>query len=156
MKHHSAQKGFALIEILLVVTILSIVASLTIPNITPNSNKDSVDNLAYEARSELQRLANESWLSGFNYQVINTSRDGWLVLSEKKAKWVQVQRLFTDFEDISYSLNTKNHIDLGDGKKGEKIVFLTSGEYTDFELTVSSGSYSKVIYGDGINDIKIK
>ncbi|MCV2401456.1 prepilin-type N-terminal cleavage/methylation domain-containing protein [Marinomonas sp. C2222] len=153
MKRVSKQRGFGLLEVLIALTIIAIIAGLSVPSLIPNQDKGAIEKTGFLVRQELQRLFDESWLNTKSFQVITSPEGEWSVFSMKFDQWVEDHNLFSNIEDVSYAISLKN---LNGSSHSGKIYFMSSGEYTPFELVISNEAYSKTLYGDGINDIKIK
>lgn len=152
--------GFSLLEILIVLAILAIVLSVITPNITFNTAEENLRSESHALRFALQDVADQSWLTDHTL-IVSQTDERFSVWQQNGDNWEEVHSLYELPPKLTFHLKTdlqeiKQAIDILNFDHNGVLVFLASGEYTPFTLTLMAENRSAKLEGDGINDISLQ
>ncbi|ADZ90265.1 type II secretion system protein [Marinomonas mediterranea] len=180
----TSQAAFTLLELLVVLAILGAMLSLVAPNISVDSDEESLKREAQTLRFALQKVADNAWLSG-STSVISINGDEWrqwlpienasggvasstspsssdseTKQDDVKVTWVQEEPFYESNANVQYDIDVelkalKKALSSLSFTKGAQFVFLANGEYLPFSISLQKSEYSLTIEGDGINAIKV-
>ncbi|TDO98165.1 prepilin-type N-terminal cleavage/methylation domain-containing protein [Marinomonas balearica] len=169
------QAAFTLLELLVVLAILGAMLSLVAPNISIDSDEESLEREAQTLRFELQKIAENAWLSG-STSIISLSNGQWTQWipveanrsdalgtnsSDETVKWMQEDAFHESDVNIRYDYDVelkalKQALSALSFSNNAQFVFLASGEYLPFSILLHKGELSLTVTGDGINAIEIR
>ncbi|PIE44400.1 MAG: type II secretion system protein GspH [Gammaproteobacteria bacterium] len=163
------QQGFTLIEILVVLVLVGIIASVSVLTIGSNHQSKELVNEIKRLHALMQLIADEAVLNneeygfaidsdGYEFLIYNDAGKSWLATSDNLFKsrrlpeWLTVSvEQETDFA----TLKTNQE----EATKVPQIVFFSSGEITPFRLFFAMQAGSSTQFGiesDGFNGINLK
>lgn len=157
----SIQRGFTLLELLVVLVILAALVGMVTPYLAVNTDRDSLSKASQALRFALQDTADQSWIEGSNSVL---SRDGANHLDlwqRKEGEWQNRRTVYQVPKNILFTMTSdKDQMEkgldaLGFEKKGV-VIFLSNGEYTPFEMKLTLNDSDMSLIGDGVNEIRIQ
>ncbi|MBJ7539058.1 pilus assembly FimT family protein [Marinomonas transparens] len=169
VKSGSEQRGFTLLELLVVLFILVSIVGLVSPYIAVGTDDDVLEAESQALRFVLQDVVDQSWIKGSTFVVVREPNSALSLWQEKQGEWEKLRTLYTLPKVLSFQLVTNGSemeeaLEVLDFNKNGVLVFLSSGEYLPFTLTLFSEASSEdalsdssvTLNGDGINEIFIE
>jgi general secretion pathway protein H len=156
----NTQRGFTILEILVVVAVISIIASTIMLNTNFNRPEDALKKHTEKVTKTLKLLMQEAIINDTNY-ALSLVPGGYLVMEASGEEWVPSQDKFLKSLASQYSYSDELIIDnqIVSIEKKDKpdphILILASGEMLPFEwhITDRENQISTVIKGNLVGDI---
>ncbi|SBS35262.1 hypothetical protein MSP8887_02344 [Marinomonas spartinae] len=155
------QRGFTLLELLVVLVILAALVGMVTPYLAVNTDRDSLSKTSQALRFALQDMADQSWIEGSNSVLSQDGANHLDLWQRKEGKWHKLRTVYqipsnilltakSDKEPLRKGLDA-----LGFEKKGV-VIFLSNGEYTPFKIKLTLNDSNMSLIGDGVNEIRIQ
>jgi type II secretion system protein H len=157
----NTKDGFTLLELLVVLAILAVVLSVVAPNLSFQNTEEKLSTEAHSLRFALQDVVDQSWLTGVTVIVSQEADASWKVWQEKEGKWGKSNLLYQKNPDIAIQIKTdpqavKQAAEILGFENNAVFIFLSSGEYIPFSITLTAAEKTKTLEGDGINGITLQ
>lgn len=137
------RNGFTLIEILVVVVIISIVASMALLSINPGHGRESREEA--ERLAALIKLAGQEAIVGSRELALEVAKDGYRFLEYRDQQWTAFDDNILRPREMPDHVRLETYIYGGMASENEnhddtlpRIFILSSGELTPFKIVVRS------------------
>ena len=165
MQHRNASAGFTMIEILVVLVVVGLLASLAVVNLGGSAERRELENTVRDLYLLMQTASEQAILNNQELGlVLEEGSYRFVVFNDEERTWVsQSERLFRPralpegTEVTSIIANDLPRLTSKGEATQPDIVFFSSGEITPFELEFSSGGEresSHLLESDGIRGIE--